>query len=92
MRRPSDYRPLVGGSKWNELVAMLLRTEHEEKDHLLVMQESITALFGKASNPRTMIHLHELNTELTRLIASKVRRIDVLYELLAMREKVSDED
>jgi len=89
--RQSDYRPLVGGQKWNEIVADLLRTEHEEKDSLLVMQESITVLFGKTDNPKTLRHLHELNNEATRLIASKIRRIDLLYALLAMRDRPVDD-
>ena len=83
---------IVGERKWNEIVAELLRTEHEEKDNLLVLQDSITVLFGKTDNPKTLRHLHEINSEATRLIASKIRRIDLLYALLAMREKTSDEN
>ena len=90
--RPSDYQPLVGGQKWNEIVAGLLRSEHEEKDALIVQQETILDLFKLASNPKTQQFLFELHAAQTRLIASKLRRIDMLYALLAMRERPIDED
>lgn len=90
--RRSDYQPLVGGNKWNEIVADLLRTEHEEKDALVAQQEAILELFKLASNPKTQRFLFELNTAQTRLIASKLRRIEMLYALLAMRERPADDD
>lgn len=91
-QRQSDYRPLVGGQKWNELVADLLRTEHEEKDNLMAQQEAILELFKLASNKTTQQFLFELSTAQTRLIASKLRRIESLYTLLAMRERPADDD
>lgn len=82
----------MGGQKWNEIVADLLRSEHEEKDTLIAQQEVILGLFQLASNPKTQRFLFELNTAQTRLIASKLRRIEKLYALLAMRERPADDD
>lgn len=90
--RQSDYQPLVGGNKWNELVAGLLRSEHEEKDTLMAQQEAILELFELAKNPKTQRFLLELSTAQTRLIASKLRRIEMLYALLAMRDRPADDD
>lgn len=90
-QRQSDYRPLVGGQKWNEIVADLLRTEHEEKDTLMVQREAIRVLFGKATNIETTRYLNELDDTATRLIASKLRRIELLYALLAMRDRPADD-
>ena len=87
MRRLSDYRPLVGGSKRNEIVADLRVTEHEEKDTLLIMQDYIMTLSTKTDNPKTQRQLLELSNAAGRLMASKIRRIELLCELLAMRER-----
>lgn len=92
-RPPSpSRRPTVGAQKWNEIVAELLRTEHEEKDIVIAQQEAIAELFTRTDNPKTLRYLNELNNAATRLIASKLRRIEMLHALLAMRERPADDD
>ena len=88
---PPSKRYLVGDRKWNEILAELLRSEHEEKDTIIAIQLEITDLFNRTENPKTMRRLNSLDNATTDLLASKLRRIEMLYALLAMRERPADD-
>lgn len=69
----ASYTPVVNGYNWKAEVAKLIASERREV-------ELVTALSQVAGTPET----HRI---LNNLLASKVERISMLYELLGYRDE-----